>query len=189
MVWKLIPSAIFPHYLFGNVLSQWFLFGAKQLCFLPLDLSLKYEAFPQVWATKNRRLRAFPNGLDVRSTECNVRDFQRCRQTRSLPLTFLYFERLVVNAWRLSSSCSIPSNLRSMSRLTTDVHDYRTRSASNQHYYAEYSRTKKWKDHLGELVYLLGRWENLNLIPKSNKLSWRFFRKQMTTGCPKSSFL
>ena len=30
---------------------------------------------------------------------------------------------------------TVPSNLRSMFRLTTDVHNYRTRSASNQHYY------------------------------------------------------
>ena len=106
MVWKLIPSAIFPNYFFGNNLSQWFLFGAKQLRFLPLDLSLKYEAFTHVRAAKNQRLRAFPNGLDVRRTECNVRDFQRCQQTRFLPLTFLCFERLVVNAGRLSPSCS-----------------------------------------------------------------------------------
>ena len=30
---------------------------------------------------------------------------------------------------------TVPSNLRSMLRLTTAVHSYRTRSASNQHYY------------------------------------------------------
>ena len=30
---------------------------------------------------------------------------------------------------------TVPSNLRSMLRLTTDVHSYRTRSVSNQHYF------------------------------------------------------
>ena len=40
---------------------------------------------------------------------------------------------------------AVPINLRSMFRLKTDVHNYRTRSASNQHHYVEYSRTEKWK--------------------------------------------
>ena len=84
----------------------------------------------------------------------------------------------------------VPINLRSMFRLKTDVHNYRTRSASNQHHYVEYSRTEKMKNHLWELVlwYIwnglsksLKSLRNLNLNPKSNKFSWRFFTQNVQT--------
>ena len=39
---------------------------------------------------------------------------------------------------------TVPSNLRSMLRLTTDVHSYRTRSASNQHSYDRCIRNKSY---------------------------------------------
>ena len=40
---------------------------------------------------------------------------------------------------------AVPDNLRGMFRLTTDVHNSLTRSASNQSYYVDKSRTEKMK--------------------------------------------
>ena len=80
---------------------------------------------------------------------------------------------------------AVPINLRSMFRLTTDVYNYRTRSA-NQHYYDEYSRTEKMKTSFvrtGALIWKglsksLKSLRNLNLNPKSNKFSWSFFTER-----------
>ena len=66
------------------------------------------------------------------------------QQTRSLTLTFLYFEHLSLLMHDVYHQ-AFPSNLRGMFRITTDVHNYRTRSALNQHYYVEYSRPEKVK--------------------------------------------
>ena len=85
------------------------------------------------------------------------------KQTRSLPLTFLYFERL--SLMHDVYHPSVPSNLRSMLRQTTHVHNYnRTRSASNQHCYVEYSRTEKRKKSFPRTGALISKG-----LPKSLK--------------------
>ena len=66
------------------------------------------------------------------------------QQMRSLTLTFLYFKHLSLLMHDVYHQ-AVPSSLRGMFRITTDVHNYRTRSASNQHYHVEYSRTEKMK--------------------------------------------
>ena len=73
-----------------------------------------------------------------------------------------------------------------MFRPTTDVYNYRTRSASNQHYYVECSRTEKMKKsflRIGALIWnglskSLKSLRNLNLNTKSNKFSRSFFTER-----------
>ena len=89
------------------------------------------------------------------------------QQTRSLPLTFLYFQRLSLLMCDVYHQ-AVPSNLRGKFRLMTDVHSYRTRSASNQqyfyYYYVEYSRTGKMEKSFARTGALI--W---NGLPKSLK--------------------
>ena len=59
-----------------------------------------------------------------------------------------------------------------MLRLTTDVHNYRTRSASNQHNYVEYSRAEKMTETKTKTKTKI--WKNwcsdMEGLPKSLKL-------------------
>ena len=66
----------------------------------------------------------------------------------------------------------VPSDLRSTFKLTTDVHNYRTRSASNQHNYVEYSRAEKMTETKTKTKTKI--WKNwcsdMEGLPKSLKL-------------------
>ena len=93
-----------------------------------------YRAKRIKWQLYGKYYKMFASKND-RSNQTARLEFDRpipfFQQARSLPLTFLYFQHLSLLMCDVYHQ-AVPSNLRGKFRLMTDVHSYRTRSASNQ---------------------------------------------------------
>ena len=114
MIRKLVSSTIFRHCLF-----RWYFQSAavawhkiKRSRILPLDVSL--DMSPQIWATKNQRIRALSKGPNVRCTECDVRDFWPC-----LNIDETQHERVTTLLTRVWLKCLVKNHCESVNTLRT----------------------------------------------------------------------
>ena len=135
-----------------------------------------YRAKRINWQLYGKYYKMFASKND-RSKPTARQEFDRpipfLQQTRSLPLTFLYFQRLSLLMSDVYHQ-AVPSNLRGKFRLMTDYIAIEPGLHQITNIMLSTLGQEKWKNHLRELVLwygmvypnLLSRWGNLNLNRK-----------------------
>ena len=70
---------------------------------------------------------------------CNLK-----RESKQLPISFLLFEQMSLLMYNVHNNL-VPDNIKNMFTKLSSVHNYRTRSVTNENYYVEQVRTENMK--------------------------------------------